>query len=148
MEQLQQQQVNQSAETVAENALELEATAEQDSMSPDPGAVVLQPDTHNAATPDSTENNNEVNPQPGHVDFDSTTAAKSANATGLKSVPMQVVANDLDDSECVTCWEARASVLMQPCGPMCVGSGCVAMLRDHLCPMCRSNVLSRLTIRV
>ena len=148
MEQQQQQQVSRPAHTVAEDALEVEAAADQDCSTSDPGAAVLQPDSHDAVPPDSAENNNDLNTQADHAHLDTARPEKPANATEFKSVPVQVFADDLDDNECVICWEARAYVLMQPCGHMCVCSGYAAMLRDQLCPMCRSKVLSRLTIKV
>ena len=53
-----------------------------------------------------------------------------------------------DGDECVVCWEARAHIMMQPCGHICVCSGCAALLRDPLCPMCRSEVASRLVVKL
>ena len=65
-------------------------------------------------------------------------------ATGVRA---SVHAFD-DGAECIVCWEARACLMMQPCGHICVCSGCAAMLRDTLCPMCRTEVASRLLVKL
>ena len=53
---------------------------------------------------------------------------------------------DLEECpECIVCWEASASIVLQPCGHLCVCLGCVELLRGDLCPMCRGQVLSRVT---
>ena len=53
-----------------------------------------------------------------------------------------------DSVECVVCWEADANVVLQPCGHMCACSGCAALLTDMLCPMCRCEVLSSITLQL
>ena len=144
-QQQQQQPASQPAENVAEGELGLEATADHDSH-----AALLQPDTHNAATRASSEveYDSDTQPTPVHVGIDSTSLGKPAHALDSESKHMHVSADDPDDEECVICWEAKSHVRMQPCGHMCVCSGCAAMLRDPLCPMCRCKVLSRLTVRL
>ena len=47
---------------------------------------------------------------------------------------------DLEEADCVICWEAPASVVLQPCGHMCACSGCIAMILGSPCPMCRREV--------
>ena len=56
--------------------------------------------------------------------------------------------DDLEDCpECIICWDANASVVLQPCGHLCVCLGCVELLRGAACPMCRGQVLSKVTTK-
>ena len=56
---------------------------------------------------------------------------------------LQAPDSDDDSVECIICWEASASVVLQPCGHLCVCLSCVELLRGAVCPMCRGEVLSR-----
>lgn len=61
----------------------------------------------------------------------------------------QLAAAHIDDSmECVICWEATASVVLQPCGHLCACSRCAALLKELLCPMCRCEVLSSIIVQL
>ena len=50
-------------------------------------------------------------------------------------------------SECVICWEADASVVLQPCGHMCACPVCATLLQHSDCPMCRRRVQSCLNVQ-
>ena len=47
-----------------------------------------------------------------------------------------------DCGECIICWEAPANVILQPCGHLCVCSGCIPLLLGLPCPMCRGEVMT------
>ena len=49
-----------------------------------------------------------------------------------------------ESAECVICLE-DANVVLQSCGHLCVCSGCTDLLKG-LCPMCRSQVQSSITL--
>ena len=51
-------------------------------------------------------------------------------------------------SECVICWEAVPDVVLQPCGHMCVCSGCAALLAGSSCPICRCEVQCNITLQL
>ena len=59
----------------------------------------------------------------------------------------QLCPTSFASSECVICWEADASVVLQPCGHMCACPGCAAMLQHSDCPMCRCRVQSCLNVQ-
>ena len=74
-------------------------------------------------------------------------AATSRHASSIHAAADQPQAQaddteDLEEAECVICWEAPASVVLQPCGHMCACSGCIGLLTDLPCPMCRRDVTS------
>ena len=50
--------------------------------------------------------------------------------------------------ECAICLDADASVVLQPCGHMCVCAGCAHVVADpgSLCPMCRREVLASIAV--
>ena len=50
-------------------------------------------------------------------------------------------------SECVICWEAAPDVLLQPCGHICICSGCAAFLESD-CPMCRCTVKCSIVLQL
>ena len=50
-------------------------------------------------------------------------------------------------AECVICWDARANVILQPCGHLLACSGCIGLLTGLPCPMCRSGVLSCVVVQ-
>ena len=75
---------------------------------------------------------------------DSTSQQAACSAAAAE----QLQASDGTDEcpECITCWEGGADVVLQPCGHLCVCSdACVELLRGAMCPMCRSEVLTKLT---
>ena len=49
-------------------------------------------------------------------------------------------AGEAQDSECIVCWTAKKSHLLDPCGHMCVCEVCAGALRT--CPLCRVDVRS------
>ena len=75
---------------------------------------------------------------------DSTSHKEACSAAAFE--PLLQAPDGCDECpECIICWEAGANVVLQPCGHLCVCSGCVELLRGALCPMCRGEVLSKLT---
>ena len=74
---------------------------------------------------------------------DSTSHQEACSAAAAE--PEMAIGILEDSPECIICWEAGANVVLQPCGHLCVCLGCVELLKGALCPMCRGEVLSKLT---
>ena len=53
-----------------------------------------------------------------------------------------------DCEECIICWDACASVVLQPCGHMLACLGCIELLADLPCPMCHRPVVSSVCLEV
>ena len=54
-------------------------------------------------------------------------------AIAAAQVPQAQGADQEVHAECVVCWEAPANGVLQPCGHMCVCSGCIGLLSGLPC---------------
>ena len=169
VEQVEQQlPANQSAAAVtdAEAETALAARLETATIAPAEPAPTAEAAAASAVSADSaiSDVSHAVSPTPGDAPQHQPAAApiKSAGSEGPQARgalssegpnddpgAMSTPEHACDDGdECVVCWEARAHIMMQPCGHICICSGCAALLRDPLCPMCRSEVASRLVVKL
>ena len=141
-------------EAVPESAADLETAGgslpEQSTADAEAAATTnLAADVSHASSPAPQQGSHaEAACKPVSSDGPSVSSSPSSDrpddAPGVRSAPEHAFD---DGAECVVCWEARACLMMQPCGHICVCSGCAAMLRDTLCPMCRTEVASRLLVK-
>jgi len=50
------------------------------------------------------------------------------------------------ENECVSCLVAKKNIACVPCGHLCWCAGCATLSQQQLCPICRADVKSVLTI--
>ena len=144
--------------------------AEADGSCSDPGASIPAPVGAGSSTPEKARkahnNNRELSEQcissaAQHCSFDPACEAISVDhaaaegcchgAAGQAGTESELPEDnqELDNGQCVVCWQADASVVLQPCGHLCTCAACTALFLgpQGACPLCRCSVLGSITVQ-